>query len=122
LNINKAFRISFSRNDKRPKGEIIEEYKKLSIDNNVLCMLTAFFAKIEERDIKEALELEEFTKIDLDDLSKDHFEDDLFEIFVVSLTGKIIRLEVGLNTTVEDLKLKIYDKDGIPPDQQRIIF
>jgi len=44
------------------------------------------------------------------------------QIFIKTLTGKNITLEVNANDTVQSVKEKLRDREGIPADQQRLIF
>ena len=45
-----------------------------------------------------------------------------FEIYVTDLTGKTITLDVKTSDFVDQVKTQIEEKEGIPPEQQQLIF
>ena len=44
------------------------------------------------------------------------------QIFVKTLTGKTLTIDVEPSDTIYDVQLKIYDKEGVPPEAEEIIF
>lgn len=45
-----------------------------------------------------------------------------FQIFVKSMTGKVIEVTINTTSLISDVKYVIFEKEGIPVDQQRLVF
>ncbi|GJW60230.1 polyubiquitin 11 [Tanacetum coccineum] len=102
------------------KSETIKNVKTMIQDKEGIPIAhqSLFFAK---KELKDGYTLAEYSAVENE--STLHLVVALTKIFVQkTIDGKIFTLEVESFDTIRDVKAKIHDKEGIPPDHQRLIF
>jgi ubiquitin len=111
--VSKKFRVHVKGSD------TIADVKRMLLTNSSISRSFAYSTLIFNNQ-----RLNDGNTLDYYNIGEDEYLDifENFQIFVKTLTGKTDTFEVNSLTTIEGLKLKIQEKEGVPPDHQRLIF
>ena len=103
----------------------VEDCEKLSVKYSVLCKYTSLIAVLITKDsVTNEVKVVDIPNIQPEKTysSGSNLPSGSTQMFCKTLTGKTITLEIDPNETIDDFKERVYEKEGIPPDQQRLIF